>query len=165
MKWYFNPRPRKEGDSSSVIVLSSSFISIHALAKRATGSWRYPSRTPLFQSTPSQRGRLIFILFYYNAPLYFNPRPRKEGDPLGHVYRNYHLHISIHALVKRATACRWALHGDWAISIHALVKRATYVSQLLAAGIADFNPRPRKEGDQSASKNTYRISGFQSTPS
>ena len=76
----FNPRPRKEGDSSSdtAIFLISLFqstpsqrgrhfresinrmgviISIHALAKRATSQLMCIFAVILFQSTPSQRGR------------------------------------------------------------------------------------------------------------
>ena len=33
---YFNPRPREEGDSEKVKLISSNVISIHALVKRAT---------------------------------------------------------------------------------------------------------------------------------
>ena len=56
-------------------------------------------------------------------------------------------YISIHALVKRATVT----HAQWAlgvvISIHALVKRATNVQRSHFLACANFNPRPRKEGD------------------
>ena len=58
------------------------------------------------------------------AGLYFNPRPREEGDGscrLGGKYRD----ISIHALVKRATYMDQNAPDTYAISIHALVKRAT----------------------------------------
>ena len=38
INFYFNPRPREEGDSLSVrLLMISLLISIHALAKRATG--------------------------------------------------------------------------------------------------------------------------------
>ena len=59
--------------------------------------------------------------------------------------------ISIHALVKRAT------HGDYdeklmaVISIHALVKRATSDSIGRRRSRRYFNPRPREEGDSTAS--------------
>ena len=55
---YFNPRPRKEGDTIKDYVKKNGDISIHALVKRATS----------------------FHCLYYNRLLYFNPRPRKEGD-------------------------------------------------------------------------------------
>ena len=122
-------------------------ISIHALVKRATCFNRYVTR---------QRND-------------FNPRPRKEGDPLETVEGKASCLISIHALVKRATSVSRATQGTLTISIHALVKRATakclitmsrlrisihalvkratiLVSEIRAC-IFDFNPRPRKEGD------------------
>ena len=40
--------------------------------------------------------------------------------------------------------------GQWYISIHALVKRATYGGDKVLAGLGDFNPRPREEGDSDA---------------
>ena len=82
--------------------IGSDSISIHALAKRATSLAQPPA-------------------VYAN---HFNPRPRKEGDPVL-VTVALSLLISIHALAKRATK-----HGNTAcdrkaISIHALAKRAT----------------------------------------
>ena len=79
-----------------------------------------------FQSTPSQRGRLVakivtcvktgisihalakratpFCAFrIYNAPL-FNPRSRKEGDRSVCSVKHLAVVISIHALAKRATS-------------------------------------------------------------
>ncbi len=58
--------------------------------------------------------------------------------------------ISIHALVKRATACVFNGCVLFFISIHALVKRATGTSCISAEVLLNFNPRPREEGDQSA---------------
>ena len=57
--------------------------------------------------------------------LYFNPRPREEGD--------------IRPLIKLCSI---------AISIHALVKRATGQFTFASRFIFYFNPRPREEGDQ-----------------
>ena len=57
--------------------------------------------------------------------VYFNPRPREEGDLVFIVYIIPCLCISIHALVKRATDMLPALIDLLEISIHALVKRAT----------------------------------------
>ena len=57
--FYFNPRPREEGDGFSVDVFIVHIrISIHALVKRATTQ-------RIQQST---------------QVLNFNPRPREEGD-------------------------------------------------------------------------------------
>ena len=77
-------------------------ISIHALAKRATLCLQPLPVTNKFQSTPSQRGRLI-ILPTVNVPLI----------------------ISIHALAKRATSLLKCTTQAFVISIHALAKRAT----------------------------------------
>ena len=54
----------------------------------------------------------------------FNPRPREEGD-LGYKDLALRYLISIHALVKRATRHFQRLSRHVVISIHALVKRAT----------------------------------------
>ena len=54
----------------------------------------------------------------------FNPRPREEGD-VQPTSANADYKISIHALVKRATALVNILVTLVGISIHALVKRAT----------------------------------------
>ena len=56
-------------------------------------------------------------------------------------------HISIHALVKRATRVTSALLDMPRISIHALVKRATLKLTVATATEVYFNPRPREEGD------------------
>ena len=101
--------------------------------------------------------------------MYFNPRPRKEGDQEGdtwkHPYdiisihalvkratslkKSYHPKpsISIHALVKRATRCKHGSYNFFDISIHALVKRATQGRMGVCSRGQNFNPRPRKEGD------------------
>ena len=56
--------------------------------------------------------------------VYFNPRPREEGDPTQAADVGGR-RISIHALVKRATKRKRRAVLIYAISIHALVKRAT----------------------------------------
>ena len=55
----------------------------------------------------------------------FNPRPRKEGDCFVRQLDIKQRKISIHALVKRATANSGNSDFNAPISIHALVKRAT----------------------------------------
>ena len=57
--------------------------------------------------------------------MYFNPRPRKEGDVNKLIHDKEVILISIHALVKRATVSQ----------------RCFEIWQ------GYFNPRPRKEGD------------------
>ena len=64
---------------------------------------------------------VIVILLY----VYFNPRPREEGDRRICKTAFGLLIISIHALVKRATIIKMAKVFYSVISIHALVKRAT----------------------------------------
>ncbi len=54
----FNPRPREEGDPKRLKVTWTHYVSIHALAKRAT-----PNGS---------------VIAYVDAG--FNPRPREEGD-------------------------------------------------------------------------------------
>ena len=80
--------------------------------------------------------------------MYFNPRPREEGDkPIDN--RNIlSKNISIHALVKRATYTPVFGCSFKYISIHALVKRATRKRLLSDRRSTHFNPRPREEGDR-----------------
>ena len=74
--------------------------------------------------------------------LYFNPRPREEGDAVeGYVF------------------------SSDSISIHALVKRATLVSLSILYRAFDFNPRPREEGDVFNDNFHNPTVSFQSTPS
>ena len=63
--------------------------------------------------------------------------------------------ISIHALVKRATAVVIYLPDFISISIHALVKRATLTDFKVGLEVDDFNPRPREEGDGAARRGSY----------
>ena len=91
----------KRATSASIAALSPFAISIHALAKRATPKNGKGCKWYIFQSTPSQRGRrqrmllLKHFLVFQSTPsqrgrhvtkrlqnkkIYFNPRPRKEGD-------------------------------------------------------------------------------------
>ena len=81
MKDNFNPRPREEGDTSFC-------------DSRRNGDY--------FNPRPREEGDSFHCL-YYTVLLYFNPRPREEGDA-GTNFFARDLGISIHALVKRATA-------------------------------------------------------------
>ena len=121
----FNPRPREEGDinSSSVVMFT-----------------RY------FNPRPREEGDNVTVsIELYGC--YFNPRPREEGDRKS-VPFHFWLSISIHALVKRATVNGRFVFGVGDISIHALVKRATPFISISASSSANFNPRPREEGDE-----------------
>ena len=77
----------------------------------------------------------------------FNPRPREEGDFGAVVLDVRKVDISIHALVKRATTQITGKEICVCISIHALVKRATNSTLSILKAEANFNPRPREEGD------------------
>ena len=78
-----------------------------------------------FNPRPREEGDSVWslILTYQN---YFNPRPREEGD-FSVVKVVVDCVISIHALVKRATDEDKNMAKTYYISIHALVKRATSV--------------------------------------
>ena len=80
------------------------------------------------------------------------------------IYLPDFISISIHALVKRATFKTMSYHAPMSISIHALVKRATTDRQT-AKIICNFNPRPREEGDEVARFFKSPWFEFQSTPS
>ena len=98
----FNPRPRKEGDQlrlelmvkqkisihalakrATMLVVKSSDdeeISIHALAKRAT-KYRKPFDKRVTISIHALAKRATaYRTHLFCRSLYFNPRPRKEGD-------------------------------------------------------------------------------------
>ena len=95
---------------------------------------------------------------------YFNPRPRKEGDSSLTADKVRHF-ISIHALAKRATCARTHCTLANRISIHALAKRATTPVMLGVPATKNFNPRPRKEGDNRRWCRRCSRQAFQSTPS
>ena len=103
-------------------------ISIHALVKRATffdvsfnASYVISIHALVKRATLYRCENCVIVL-------YFNPRPRKEGDRVG---------------VRLIKVNR-------SISIHALVKRATGRKRHMVFVILYFNPRPRKEGDTAA---------------
>ena len=56
--------------------------------------------------------------------------------------------ISIHSLVKRETGNQDSYFFAGIISIHSLVKRETHHLSIVKTFTDDFNPLPRKEGDQ-----------------
>ena len=125
----FNPRPRKEGDATEIADMMIAGISIHALAKRAT-------------STMLNLKSVDVISIHALAK-----RATRAAQ------KNYHgVNISIHALAKRATDSTNGLLDTWNISIHALAKRATRGRLSPMKPTPNFNPRPRKEGDQSQSE-------------
>ena len=98
----FNPRPRKEGDYRSYL---------------------YRALRALFQSTPSQRGRLASVIGVSAKTV-----------------------ISIHALAKRATEVSKINGILTLISIHALAKRATLLLYLHFCLLPLFQSTPSQRG-------------------
>ena len=80
------------------------------------------------------------------------------------IQADYKQAISIHALVKRATAISEYYYSGRDISIHALVKRATYRSPTRRTIPKYFNPRPREEGDDFRYTDGSRINYFNPRP-
>ena len=99
----------------------------------------------------------------YFRRVYFNPRPREEGDAFI-TDVEYINNISIHALVKRATTYRPSSKSAQFISIHALVKRATNNGVIIYNNYLHFNPRPREEGDSSRILQMDNIRHFNPRP-
>ena len=123
-------------------------ISIHALVKRATLFSDFFRGCVLFQSTPSWKGRpfenIVVLNRHRNG---FQSTPSWKGRLSCVEVVPVKFFISIHALVKRATADFPQFALQRCISIHALVKRATPLKTAKASSCLDFNPRPREKGD------------------
>ncbi len=96
----------------------------------------------VFQSTPSQRGRLCNADIFFTTCV-FQSTPSQRGRRLLTVLKTVADTISIHALAKRATLTVYPCHF---LKIY-------------------FNPRPRKEGDTNNTSNFSNYKPFQSTPS
>ena len=147
MESHFNPRSRKESDSSASL-LSIAFRYFNPRSRKESDA-SFSRATDTGQN--------------------FNPRSRKESDPPdGKVHKDhvqfqstlsqgerrkyqitnrYSGVISIHALARRATtACSLLIRSLW-ISIHALARRATLQATAILRQLVDFNPRSRKESD------------------
>ena len=144
---YFNPRPRKEGDSTNNRFIGS--VNHFNPRPRKEGDIDFDCVAHFngrFQSTPSQRGRLLQVRQAVIL-LQFQSTPSQRGRPNTVYPKGFMIFISIHALAKRATIYPILCVFCILISIHALAKRAT-------GGLTNdkrkywyFNPRPRKEGD------------------
>ena len=78
--------------------------------------------------------------------LYFNPRPREEGDAVAHTGTVSDVDFNPR---PREEGDQKLFHREylWNISIHALVKRATGSRKDISKPKLYFNPRPREEGD------------------
>ena len=120
----FNPRPREEGDVDFKNLLVNVIISIHALVKRAT-RFCHAAFMLLTISIHALVKRATGLGIKVSAiNLYFNPRPREEGD------RNALLSCP----VRDDFNPRPREEGD---------RGAFFIN----GDENDFNPRPREEGD------------------
>ncbi len=123
----FNPRAREERDHHAAHRLDKlPFVSIHALAKSATGGWAggdsdYRVSIHALAKSATLRGRLRGLL-----KRSFNPRAREERDG------------SDKLRLPRPS-----------VSIHALAKSATTASGTPQGILSSFNPRAREERDPS----------------
>ena len=78
--------------------------------KRATGTCGAVKRGFLyFNPRPREEGDLALAVIK-SSDIDFNPRPREEGDSADCDIMIVRGGISIHALVKRATRCIWQRH-------------------------------------------------------
>ena len=77
----FNPRPREEGDDVGKTVSDSKHtISIHALVKRATQSALDGGLCLWISIHALVKRATRHSIEGFHFGLYFNPRPREEGD-------------------------------------------------------------------------------------
>ena len=131
---YFNPLPRKEGDMLwSKSVLEQIPISIHSLVKRETFVLAALAIQRVISIHSLVKRETQPVPFASCRCWHFNPLPRKEGDSGIPARKGKKYFISIHSLVKRETVN----------SLEDLI-----VNQ-------NFNPLPRKEGDYFIPRN-YR---------
>ncbi len=166
--FYFNPRPREEGDThTGTDTLAKTDFNPRPREEGDIAPCGSKRRAGNFNPRPREEGDIDGGTVV-SAVDDFNPRPREEGDRQfckNPPYRRISIHalvkratnigvttsqqmiISIHALVKRATIFQFINKMFHVISIHALVKRATSVKVGDTIKINDFNPRPREEGD------------------
>ncbi len=92
------------------------------------------------------------VVVHKQRAMYFNPRPREEGD-VPQRYQSALSPISIHALVKRATIDTDITLDLSDISIHALVKRATGNTARINSGTVISIHALVKRATQQTSKN------------
>ena len=77
----FNPRPRKEGDECYIALAEwKNGISIHALVKRATTHLHFDVQVDGISIHALVKRATKLPTALTNSAIYFNPRPRKEGD-------------------------------------------------------------------------------------
>ncbi len=121
----FNPRAREERDHHAAHRLDKlPFVSIHALAKSATGGWAGGDSDYRVSIHALAKSATRLVRSTSAAP-----------------------DVSIHALAKSATDAsrQWATRPD--VSIHALAKSATLLAAMTLGAWCSFNPRAREERD------------------
>ena len=101
-RWYFNPRPREEGDHKISRCASSKMDFNPRPREEGDINGRQSIRIYVyFNPRPREEGDTGIRDIHW-LQKYFNPRPREEGDKKSKSQRKP-ITISIHALVKRAT--------------------------------------------------------------
>ena len=84
------------------MIIARAIISIHALVKRATTSWKAINAKCEISIHALVKRATIIAPNFAGCSSNFNPRPREEGDLKLRLLDGL-TYISIHALVKRAT--------------------------------------------------------------
>ena len=122
---YFNPLPRKEGDSPLMRGYIEQWISIHSLVKRETQKrchLNHLCKISIHSLVKRETNR--FPTSAITSFLNFNPLPRKEGDSA-----NNRISSSVgdfNPLPRKEGDSLVAMeYAVLAISIHSLVKRET----------------------------------------
>ena len=135
---------------------------------QSTPSWRgrlfqniTVLRVVLFQSTPSWRGRPQGVIFRFPKSE-FQSTPSWRGRPVTKTISSGISLISIHALVKRATHCfeMLPLVSFLFQSTPSWRGRPPQPTDIRLP--ANFNPRPREEGDIVI--NSYLVAGMYFNP-
>ena len=128
--FYFNPRPREEGDKLLCFLRYARLISIHALVKRATRELqRIKSSTEISIHALVKRATLVATNLCWLA------------------------YISIHALVKRATLSTCYVNRSTCHFNPRPREEGDLLRPRKTEKATHFNPRPREEGDGFAPSN------------
>ena len=162
----FNPLPRKEGDQvGNFFRHADCIISIHSLVKRETKRDAYksnPQAISIHSLVKRETEKVLNGLVWSSISIH--SLVKRETEAIWTEMCST-LNISIHSLVKRETGKFKEKKKQQQISIHSLVKRETAGVERGFSRIVDFNPLPRKEGDNRQPPNSQTRLRFQSTPS
>ena len=126
MESHFNPRSRKESDSSASL-LSIAFRYFNPRSRKESDA-SFSRATDTGQN--------------------FNPRSRKESDPPdGKVHKD---HVQFQSTLSQGERRKYQITNRYSgvISIHALARRATVNLPIGPERKRNFNPRSRKESDK-----------------